>query len=144
MQTTDENIHNGSSHRLYGIQQAMNLPDSEFGDVLDAIFRCLLENLFFLSSCNVVHRNCESNESICHLPFFTKAHYSFQRAPIVNVLVRPGNILCGGKNQRLRLTNFGNVVDLDPPRVGLNNDSLELDAVGSIANTLVADVFSWR
>ena len=76
--------------------------------------------------------------------FLSEAHYSFQHAPIVNVLVRPGNILCGGKNRRLRLTNFGNGVDLDPPRVGLNNDRLELDAVGSIANTLVADVFSWR
>ena len=57
--------------------------------------------------------------------------------------VRPANILVDGENQRLRLTNFGNAVDLDPPRVGLeNNDSLELDAPGSIANTLAADVFS--
>ena len=56
--------------------------------------------------------------------------------------MRPGNILCDGENQRLRLTNFGNAVDLDPPRVGLENDSLELDAPGSIANTLAADVFS--
>ncbi len=56
--------------------------------------------------------------------------------------MRPENILCDSENQRLRLTNFGNALDLDPPRVGLDNDSLELDAPGSIANTLAADVFS--
>ncbi|KAL3816442.1 hypothetical protein ACHAXA_000092 [Cyclostephanos tholiformis] len=44
--------------------------------------------------------------------------------------------------ERLRLTNFGNALDLDPPRVGLDNDSLKFDAPGSIANTLAADVFS--
>lgn len=54
----------------------------------------------------------------------------------------PANILCDSENQRLRLTNFGNALDLDPPRVGLDNDSLESDAPGSIANTLAADVFS--
>lgn len=56
--------------------------------------------------------------------------------------MRAENILCDKKNQRLRLTNFGNALDLDPPRVGLDNDSLEFDAPGSIANTLAADVFS--
>lgn len=56
--------------------------------------------------------------------------------------VRPGNILCDSENKRLRLANFGNALDLDPPRVGLENDSLELDAPGSIANTLAADVYS--
>jgi len=62
---------------------------------------------------------------------------------IVHVFsVRPDNILCDGENQRLRLTNFGNAVDLDPPRVGLDNDSLEIKAPGSIANTLAADIFS--
>ena len=74
--------------------------------------------------------------------FLNEAHYSFQHAPIVNVLVKPGNILCGDKNRRLWLPNFGNAVDLDLPRVGLDNNSLELDVVGSIVNTLVADVFS--
>jgi hypothetical protein len=56
--------------------------------------------------------------------------------------VCPANILCDSENKRLRLTNFGNALDLDPPRVGLDNDSLELDSPGSIANTLAADVFS--
>jgi hypothetical protein len=56
--------------------------------------------------------------------------------------VCPANILCDSENQRLRLTNFGNALDLDPPRGGLDNDSLESDAPGSIANTLAADVFS--
>lgn len=56
--------------------------------------------------------------------------------------MRLENIICDSETQRLRLTNFGNAVDLDPPRVGLDNDSLELDAPGSIANTLAADVFS--
>jgi len=71
---------------------------------------------------------------IC-LTRLTLMHPQFQ-------LVRPINILCDGENQRLRLTNFGNAVDLDPPRIGLDNDSLELDVPGSIANTLAADVFS--
>jgi hypothetical protein len=57
-------------------------------------------------------------------------------------LVRAENILCDKKNHRLSLTNFGNALDLDPPRVGLDNDSLAFDAPGSIANTLAADVFS--
>ena len=57
--------------------------------------------------------------------------------------MRPTNILCDSKNQRLQLTNFGNAVDLNPPRVGLdNNDSMEIEAPGSIANSLAADVFS--
>ncbi|KAL7553925.1 hypothetical protein ACHAWF_017282, partial [Thalassiosira exigua] len=71
------------------------------------------ENLVFLSSCSVVHRD-----------------------------LRPENILCDGTNRRLRVSNFGNGLDLDPPRVGLDNDSLEIEAPGSIANTLAADVFS--
>lgn len=56
--------------------------------------------------------------------------------------MRSENIVCDGENQCLRLTNFGNALDLDPPRIGLDNDSLKLDAPGSIANTLAADVFS--
>ena len=56
--------------------------------------------------------------------------------------VRSCNILCDSSNKRLRLTNFGNAVDLDPPRVGLDNERIELDAPGSIANTLAADVYS--
>jgi hypothetical protein len=56
--------------------------------------------------------------------------------------VRPVNILCDSEHQRLRLTNFGNAVDLDPPRVGLDNDRLVVDTPVSIANTLAADVFS--
>jgi hypothetical protein len=56
--------------------------------------------------------------------------------------VRAENIICDKKYQRLRLTNFGNALDLDPPRVGLDNNSLEFDAPESIANTLAADVFS--
>ena len=47
-------------HHLYDIQKAMSLPETyEFGDVLDAIFRSLLENLAFVHSCNIVHRDCE-------------------------------------------------------------------------------------
>ena len=46
-----------------------------------------------------------------------------------------GTIFCDGENRRLRFTNFGNAVDIDPPRVELDNATLELDAPGSIANT---------
>ena len=105
---------NGVYHHLCGIQRAMNLPETYgFGDVLDIICRSLLEDLVFLSSCNIVHRDLRSE-----------------------------NIVCDGKNQCLRLTNFGNALDLDPPRIGLDNDKLQSDAPGSIANTLAADVFS--
>ena len=48
------------AHRLYGIQKAMNLSEAlTFGDTLDAVFLSLLEDLVFLSSCNVVHRDCK-------------------------------------------------------------------------------------
>ena len=105
---------NGVYHHLCGIQRAMNLPDTYgFGDVLDIICRSLLEDLVFLSSCNIVHRDLRSE-----------------------------NIVCDGENQCLRLTNFGNALDLDPPRIGLDNVNLKSDAPGSIANTLAADVFS--
>ena len=50
-------------HHLYGIQQAMKLPDAfGFGDVMDVIIRSLLENIAFLASCNVVHRKCKYND----------------------------------------------------------------------------------
>ena len=53
-------------HHLYGIQQAMKLPDTfRFGDVLDVIFRSLLENIAFLASCNVVHRKCKCDVFLC-------------------------------------------------------------------------------
>ena len=56
--------------------------------------------------------------------------------------MRPENIIFDGTNQRLLVTNFGNAVDLDPPRLGLDNDSIELNVPGSITNTPAADVFS--
>lgn len=47
-------------HRLFAIQEAMGLPSSnEFGITLDVIFGSLLENIVFLSACNIVHRDCE-------------------------------------------------------------------------------------
>lgn len=61
--------------------------------------------------------------------------------PDVRISVRPENILCDSEKQRLRLTNFGNAVDLDPPRVGLDNDNLKVEAPVSIANSLAADVY---
>jgi len=104
-------------HHLYGIQQAMKLPDAfGFGDVMDVIIRSLLENIAFLASCNVVHRK-----------------------------LNPSNIICDEENGRLRIINFGDAVDLDPKetvRVGLDNDTLESNAPGAIANSLAADVFS--
>ena len=127
----------------------MNLPRTcQFGDVLDVIFRSLLENLVFLSSCNVVHRDCELSRiplanGLC-LRFCSFLHLIHSKRSISALLypVQSTNILCDGLNQRLRLANFGNAVDLDPPRVGLDNDSLELDTPGSVADTLAADVFS--
>lgn len=58
------------------------------------------------------------------------------------VSVSVENVLCDGKNRRLRLLNFGNALDLDPPRVGLDNDDLTTHGPGSIASSLAADVFS--
>jgi len=59
----NEQRRNARNH-LYGIQKAMGLPEShEFGDVLDTIFRSLLENLSAIHSANIVHRDCESFES---------------------------------------------------------------------------------
>ena len=47
-------------HRLFAVQEAMNLPSNYyFGDTLDVVFGSLLENLVFLSACNIVHRDCE-------------------------------------------------------------------------------------
>ena len=59
--------------------------------------------------------------------------------------VNPSSIICDEDNGRLRIINFGDAVDLDPKetvRVGLDNDTLESNAPGSIANSLAADVFS--
>jgi len=51
----------GNANRLYGVQRAMNLPETfGFEDILDLVCRSLLEDLVFLSSCNVVHRDSES------------------------------------------------------------------------------------
>ena len=103
-----------SGHHLSTVQRLLNLPDDHtFGNVLDVVFRSLLEDLVFLSSCNIVHRDLQLK-----------------------------NLLCDGNNQRVMITNFGNAVDLDPPRVGLDNDSLELEIPGSIANSFAADSFS--
>ena len=60
-------------------------------------------------------------------------------------VVNPSNIICDEDNGRLRIINFGDAVDLDPKetvRVGLDNDTLESNAPGAIANSLAADVFS--
>lgn len=55
----------GVYNHLCGIQRAMNLPEAyDFGDVLDVVCRSLLEDVVFLSSCNVVHRDCESNRHV--------------------------------------------------------------------------------
>ena len=120
----------------------MNLPDAELGGVLDAIFRSLLENLVFLSSSNVVHRDCESSNANLNFTPLCKYFIEEAHSKCNLLLVKLRNILCDGDNQRLRLTNFGNAVDLDPPRVGLDNDSIEWEGPGSIANTLAADTFS--
>ena len=51
---------NARNH-LDGIQKAMGLPESyEFGDVMDTIFRSLLENLSAIHLANIVHHDCES------------------------------------------------------------------------------------
>ena len=51
-------VNPGDPHHLYGVQKALNLPEwFKFGDVMDVVFRSLLENLVFLTSCNIVHRN---------------------------------------------------------------------------------------
>ena len=59
--------------------------------------------------------------------------------------MNPSNIICDEENGRVRIINFGDAVDLDPKetvRVGLDNDTLESNAPGSIANSLAADVFA--
>ena len=51
---------NGINHHLHGVQKAMNLPETfELGEVLDVVFRSCLENLVFIHSSRIVHRNCE-------------------------------------------------------------------------------------
>ena len=52
----------GIANRLCGVQRSLKLPETfAFGDVLDSVCHTLLEDLVFLSSCNVVHRDSESS-----------------------------------------------------------------------------------
>jgi len=119
-------------HWLGGLQLALQLTPSDFNSVMDAAIKSLLEDLFFLSSCNVVHRDRKLvHEWACYV-----------RVPHYFVSVSFDNIVCDGNNKRLRLLNFGNALDLDPPRVGLDNEDLTMGAPGSIASSLAADVFS--
>mmetsp|Transcript_13229 Transcript_13229/g.27192 ORF Transcript_13229/g.27192 Transcript_13229/m.27192 type:complete len:1069 (-) Transcript_13229:124-3330(-) len=91
----DQRSGNNQPHHLYDIQKAMNLPDEkDFGDVLDAIFRSLLEDMVFIHSCNIVHRD-----------------------------LKPGNLLCDAVNQRLRLIDFGSAADLDPSPIAPGDGS---------------------
>ena len=65
--TLDEHVtlNQNGSHHLHSIQTALNLPEwYRFGDVMDVISRSLLENLVFLSSCNIVHRNSKSSTNL--------------------------------------------------------------------------------
>ena len=51
-------VNQDDPHHLYSVQKALNLPEClRFGDVMDVLMRSLLENLVFLTSCNVVHRD---------------------------------------------------------------------------------------
>lgn len=144
--TLDQNIqHDEHPHHLFKVQQAMNLPDShDFGDVIDAILRSLLENLVFLTSCNIVHRKSKSCCSI----FFCVATLSIALHVLNFLLCNPvklHNLLCDSENQRIQLINFGDAVDLDPKdekRIGLDNPSSDPDAPGALANTLLFDAYS--
>ena len=53
-------LNQDGSHHLYCLQTALKLPESfRFGDVMDCVARSLVENLVFLTSNNLVHRNSE-------------------------------------------------------------------------------------
>eukprot|EP00804_Cyclotella_cryptica_P029524 CCRYP_011307-RA/>CCRYP_011307-RA protein AED:0.07 eAED:0.07 QI:87/0.5/0.66/1/0.5/0.33/3/952/2100 len=110
-------VNQNDPHHLFGVQKALNLPEwFRFGDVMDVLMRSMLENLVFLTSCNVVHRD-----------------------------IKLSNINCDSENKRLQLINFGGAVDLDPnegKRVGLNTQSSNTATPGSIANSFAADSFS--
>jgi len=104
----------GSNHHLHNVQIALNLPESfKFGEVMDAVTRSLVENIVFLTSCNIVHRN-----------------------------INFSNLNCDCLNRRLQLINFGGAVDLDPKegkRIGLDTPSTNDAIPGSIANSFAED-----
>lgn len=59
MDWKDQHLAN-TQHHLQDIQMAMGLPKTyEFGDIVDVVFKSLLENLKAVHSCNIVHRDCE-------------------------------------------------------------------------------------
>ncbi|KAL7547760.1 hypothetical protein ACHAWF_011038 [Thalassiosira exigua] len=98
----DQHLAFRTNNHLYGIQRALNLPESfTIGESLDAIFASLLENLKVIHACNIVHRD-----------------------------LKPGNLLCDASSKRLRLIDFGSAADLDPSPAGGNPFSGETRRVG--------------
>lgn len=96
MSWNDRNSRVNKMNTLYGVQEALGLPDSyEFGDVLDTIFESILQNMKAIHAVNVVHRD-----------------------------LKPGNLLCDPKNKRLRLIDFGSAADLDPSQTSFSASNI--------------------
>lgn len=112
-------------HHLYEIQKELNLPETcTFGDTLDAIFISILENLEAIHDLNIAHRDCEFSLVDFSYPLSPASLVSvsspYNLAPFIfiavllSLQVKPGNLLCDGSSQKLRLFDFGSAADLDP------------------------------
>jgi serine/threonine protein phosphatase PrpC/serine/threonine protein kinase len=89
-------------HHLSMLASALGLPkESTFGNILDTVFKSLLEALSFVHSQGMVHRD-----------------------------VKPGNLICDASTHSLVLIDFGSAADMDPvktvlfgtKRVGMEED----------------------
>eukprot|EP00984_Skeletonema_dohrnii_P035874 scaffold36193_cov216-Skeletonema_dohrnii-CCMP3373.AAC.3 len=104
------------NHHLEDIATALNLPSNKFGDTLDAVFVSILEDLKVIHASNIVHRDVLYVYVLCidSLQFISPHN-----------IVKPGNLLCDGENNRLLLIDFGSAADLDlsspPPPKQQNN-----------------------
>lgn len=82
----------------------------------------VLENLKVIHEMNIVHRDCEfiyEKYLLRPLPLsmLTYLHPIILSLFTTYLKVKPGNLLCDGTSQQLRLFDFGSAADLDPSPV---------------------------